>query len=192
MARARNDDLLERNGYLFFWNGWPSQWFGSVMVIRDITYNCCEQFMMAEKARVFGDRDCLEKILASNSPKEQKASGRKVRGFDEGVWNSVCRGIVYEGNLAKFSQNGALKRLLLATGSSLFVEASPFDRIWGIGLAKDDPRAAHPESWQGTNWLGIAIVQVREALRAQARGETPQLDHELVQQIAARLSLGVL
>jgi ribA/ribD-fused uncharacterized protein len=118
--------------------------------------------------------------------------GRKVRGFDETVWNGVCRGIVYEGNLAKFSQNKPLQRLLLATGSSIIVEASPFDRIWGIGMSKDDPRATNPDSWQGTNWLGIALVQVREALRTSARGETPRLDHELQQQIAARSSLGVL
>jgi ribA/ribD-fused uncharacterized protein len=73
--------------------------------------------------------------------------------------------VVYRGNLAKFEQNADLRALLLATGEHAIVEASPHDRIWGIGLAADDPRATDPSQWQGTNWLGKALMRVREELR---------------------------
>jgi ribA/ribD-fused uncharacterized protein len=104
-------------------------------------------------------------IMAASNPREQKALGRKVRGFDEGTWNSVCRGIVYRANLAKFEQDAELNRLLMETGSRTIVEASPKDPIWGIGLGQEDPRAQDPAQWRGTNWLGVALMQVRDELR---------------------------
>src|SRR5678816_3298384 len=95
-----------------------------------------DRFMMAEKARVFGDEEVLAQILASKNPREQKALGRKVRDFDATLWNDVCRGVVYAANLARFLQDEAARRELMATGHRTIVEASPTDRIWGIGLAQ--------------------------------------------------------
>src|SRR5687768_6100567 len=96
----KGDGVTERDGFVFFWRGWPSQWHLSDFTIDGVTYNCAEQFMMAEKARVFGDVDVLAEILATSSPGKQKALGRRVRGFDSAVWDSVCRGIVYQGSVA--------------------------------------------------------------------------------------------
>lgn len=158
-------DLLITNAFLFFWDGWPSQWHPSPFILDGVRYNCCEQFMMAEKARLFRDSEAEEAIMASSSPRDQKAFGRKVRGFDAHAWDRVCREVVYRGNLAKFEQIPNLKNELLASGSRTIVEASPTDSIWGIGLAKEDPRALDPAQWRGTNWLGIAIMQVRDHLR---------------------------
>jgi ribA/ribD-fused uncharacterized protein len=159
-------DVTERGNFVFFWSGWPSQWFACRFVLDGVPYNCCEQYMMAEKARIFGDMARLGKIFASRSPREQKALGRKVEPFDAEKWDAVCREVVYRGNLAKFSQNPELKSLLLETGSKTIVEASPLDRIWGIGLAADDSRASDPAQWQGTNWLGDALMRVRDELRS--------------------------
>ena len=122
--------------HVLFWSGWPSQWFAATFVVEGTAYNCAEQYMMAEKARMFRDEETLAAILRSNSPREQKALGREVRGFDPDAWDRVCRGIVYVANLEKFSQNPPLQRLLLDTGDRTIVEASPKDRIWGIGLAR--------------------------------------------------------
>lgn len=158
--------VTERDGFVFFWDGWPSQWHPSPFEIDGVRYRCCEQFMMAEKARLFGDEDTLAEILAAETPKEQKALGRQVKPFDEARWNGVCREIVYRGNLAKFTQNEDLKELLLATGDMTLVEASPTDKIWGIGLAADDRRATRPGEWRGKNWLGKALMRVRDTLRA--------------------------
>jgi ribA/ribD-fused uncharacterized protein len=183
------NDVTETDRFVFFWGGWPSQWFKCQFEIDRVTYNCCEQYMMAEKARVFEDAEALEEILASSNPREQKAIGRRVRRFDESIWTRVCRGIVYEANLAKFSQNPDLEQLLLATGEKLIVEASLTDRIWGIGLAVNDTRAHDPSSWRGTNWLGIAITQVRQSLRHARSGEPVELDGELQSQLDARRAL---
>ena len=105
MTTFTDKDVTATEQFVFFWRGWPSQWGRTPFTHAGITYNCCEQYMMAEKARIFGDKETLQTILAAISPKEQKALGREVRGFDEAIWNSVCRGIVYTGNLAKFQDH---------------------------------------------------------------------------------------
>jgi ribA/ribD-fused uncharacterized protein len=151
--------------YVFFWGGPFSQWKKADMVIDGVTYNCCEQFMMAEKARFFEDEAHHIAIMSTNSPRIQKKIGRAVVGFDAEEWNEVCRDIVYKANYAKFTQNEDLKEELLATGDKTIVEASPYDTIWGIGMAKDDPDIEDESKWKGTNWLGEAIMDVREDIR---------------------------
>lgn len=175
--------ILETDRFVFFWNGWPSQWTAARFVHEQIVYGCCEQWMMAEKARVFGDDGALALILAAIEPGKQKALGRAVRGFDAQAWTRVCRGIVFAGNLLRFQQNERDRKLLLATSDKTLVEASPMDRLWGIGLAMDDPRVHEPARWQGSNWLGVALMQVREALTG------GPIDDALAAQLAARRAL---
>jgi hypothetical protein len=134
------DDVTETDRFVFFWGGWPSQWSKSTFRVDGIAYNCCEQFMMAEKARLFGDDVRLAQILQSKSPREQKALGREVENFDEAVWNRVCRDVVYRGNLARFTQDDRLAALLLATGDKTIVEASPKDCIWASASPPPTPR----------------------------------------------------
>jgi ribA/ribD-fused uncharacterized protein len=179
-------DVTTTTRFVFFWGGWPSQWHKGRFRVDAVEYNCCEQFMMAEKARVLGDWEAEAAILATPNPRQQKALGRKVRKFDADTWNGVCRGIVYRANLAKFEQNGDLYDLLMATGDRTIVEASPKDSIWGIGLAQEDPRAHDPAQWRGKNWLGIALMQVRDELRRRKGEEAPPMDAELVHQLEAR------
>jgi ribA/ribD-fused uncharacterized protein len=154
----------ESNKYVLFWHGPFSQWHPSEFKVDGITYNCAEQYMMAEKARLFGDSKSRGKIMKSNSPREQKALGRQVSNFDKGKWESVAREIVFKGNMAKFSQNKDLKEKLLATGDKTLVEASPYDKVWGIGLSANDPNATKPGNWKGTNWLGEVLMRVRKEL----------------------------
>ena len=120
--------------------------------------------MMYAKALLFGDRDTAARILAAETPREQQAIGREVRAFDEAVWTLFREGVVYAGNYARFSQNPDQRELLLATRGTTLVEASPHDRVWGIGLAADDPRAQDRFQWLGLNLLGDALTRVREAL----------------------------
>lgn len=128
-----------------------------------VSYNSAEQYMMARKALLFGDMKSYEKIMASGSPREQKALGRTVRDFNADIWNREARDYVYTANMAKFSQNPDLKRFLLET-EGLIVEASPLDTIWGIGLDEDDPEALDRSKWKGTNWLGEVLTKVRTEL----------------------------
>lgn len=169
MMPSHRDHMYEaviRDGFVLFWGGPFSQWHPSVFEIDGFRYNCAEQYMMAEKARLFGDHERLAKILASDSPKGQKEHGRRVANFQASRWSAECRNVVFRGSLAKFSQDDELKEILMETGTMRIVEASPHDRIWGIGMRKEDPRAVDPKQWLGTNWLGEAIMRARETIRS--------------------------
>ncbi len=143
-----------------------SQWFIREFVVDGVKYCCMEQYMMAQKAWMFRDVKRLSQILSSKDPAEMKALGREVEGFDPKMWDEKKREIVYKGNLAKFSQNEDLKGYLLETGDKVLVEASPYDKIWGIGLRATDPRAKDPKTWLGQNLLGYALTRVKETLQA--------------------------
>jgi ribA/ribD-fused uncharacterized protein len=156
---------MVKNNTVLFWGGTYSQWCPSKFTIDGIEYNCCEQYMMARKAKLFGDNDAYREIMKSKDPAYQKQIGRQVKGFEKNEWESICRQIVYDGNYAKFTQNPVMKEELMATGDMEIVEASPHDKIWGIGLHETDPRAWDKSTWKGTNWLGEAIMQVRETLK---------------------------
>ncbi|MNJ44257.1 hypothetical protein D3C77_393010 [compost metagenome] len=123
--------------------------------------------MMAEKARLFGDEEMLEAIMKSKHPKEMKAFGRAVRFFDQDAWEAKCYDIVKAGNLAKFSQNESLWNFMKTTKNRILVEASPRDRIWGIGMGKSNPDAENPMKWRGKNLLGFALSEVRDVLLEQ-------------------------
>jgi ribA/ribD-fused uncharacterized protein len=131
-----------------------------------VTYPTAEHWMMAGKARLFGDDAALARILGAPQPGAAKKLGRQVRGFDEDTWIRHRWDLVVDGNVAKFGQDTALREYLLGTGSRVLVEASPLDRVWGIGLAADDERTADPASWRGLNLLGFALMEARERLRA--------------------------
>jgi ribA/ribD-fused uncharacterized protein len=157
--------------FTFFWGGEFSQWYPSRFMIGGVIYNCAEQYMMAKKADLFGDHEMWEKIMNSTSPREQKALGRGIANFNPEVWNANCKQFVKEANIAKFTQNNNLYDVLMSTVGTTLVEASPEDKIWGIGLAHDDPRAQNRATWEGTNWLGEIITEVRdELIKAQPEG----------------------
>ncbi|MEJ2694440.1 MAG: NADAR family protein [Candidatus Thiodiazotropha sp.] len=141
-----------------------SQWWNCRFEVDGIVYLSAEHYMMAEKARLFDDVDAQRRILQAASPGAAKALGRGIRNFDEAVWEAARFDIVVRGNIEKFGQNEVMHDYLLTTGEKVLVEASPVDRIWGIGLASDDPRAEDPAQWQGENLLGFALMQTRKIL----------------------------
>lgn len=141
-----------------------SQWYPSIFIVDGVTYNCAEQYMMAEKARIFGDEVIRAKILATSDPSAIKKLGRLVSNFDAEVWDEKCIDVVYNGNLNKFGQNKKLKDYLLSTGKSTFVEASPYDKIWGVGKSAEEEDINIPHFWKGENRLGFILMEVRETL----------------------------
>lgn len=143
-----------------------SQWWAAhPFTIDGITYATAEHWMMAEKARLFGDEETRAKILTAPHPNEAKKLGREVQNFDGSRWLAARWDIVLRGNLAKFSQHSALREFLLNTNDRIIVEASPYDQIWGIGLAATDPNAENPDKWRGLNLLGFALMAVRAQLK---------------------------
>lgn len=153
------------NKYVFFWDGIYSQWHKATMEIDGSIYNSCEQYMMHQKALVFGDVEIADKIMEESNPREQKKFGRMIKNFDKSIWDSCCLGIVYRGNLAKFTQNTELGEQLLETGDRILVEASPLDKIWGIGMGEEDPGIEDPSNWKGLNLLGQAITLVKQQMK---------------------------
>jgi ribA/ribD-fused uncharacterized protein len=150
--------------FTFFWHDNFSNWFMSEFIIKNITYNCVEQFMMAQKALVFKDTESYKLIMASKNPKEIKALGKNVKNFNTEAWGKVRKPIVKMAVKAKFKQNGIIYDKLLKTVGTTLVEASPYDGIWGIGLAAEDPRAAARETWKGLNLLGECLTEARDEL----------------------------
>lgn len=142
-----------------------SQWYMSPFTVDGHHYNCMEQYMMAGKALLFKDMEMLKQILNAQDPATCKKLGRMVRHFDSDVWNEHSQKIVFKGNYAKFSQNPRLKRILLATGDKVLVEASPLDRIWGIGMRECKAAADH-RNWRGKNQLGYTLTRVKKAIIA--------------------------
>lgn len=164
--------------YLLFWGHRPqrdgsagpgclSQWWPSPFTVDGVRYATAEHWMMAAKARLFGDRDAEQRVLAASHPRDAKFAGRTVRGFDEAVWERERFALVAEGSTHKFGGHPQLRAYLLATGQRVLVEASPLDRVWGIGLAADDPGVERPEAWRGLNLLGFALMEARARLAAE-------------------------
>lgn len=163
--------------YLFFWGHQPSekgiitksclsQWYESPFTVEHIDYKTAEHYMMAEKAKLFGDMKTFAEIIHAETPQQAKAWGRKIIGFKEDIWAARRLQIVVEGNLEKFSQNRQLRDFLISTSGKVLVEASPTDAIWGIGLAENDKKVTNPQQWPGLNLLGFALMTVRNIISA--------------------------
>jgi ribA/ribD-fused uncharacterized protein len=142
-----------------------SQFYPCSFQIDGQTYSWAEQWMMASKARLFGDADSLAKILAADTPMACKTLGRGVQDYDDAVWSARRFDLVTEGNVAKFGQDAALCGYLLATGDEVLVEAAPRDTVWGIGYGRDNPAVQTPALWRGQNLLGFAMMRARAQLR---------------------------
>lgn len=157
--------------HLFFWGSIYSQWhmcdFNCTLRedMEPIRFNCAEQYMMAMKAILFQDEEAFVEIMKAETPKEQKDLGKTVRNFREDVWRFASGRIIEQGNFLKFSQNAHLRAEMLSTGDLKFVEGSPHDRIWGVGLRWDDPSIIDPANWQGENRLGEALDWAKARLR---------------------------
>lgn len=161
--------------FLFFWGHEAarvgeigkeclSQWYPAAFDVDGLRFPTAEHFMMYRKAKLFDDDEAAANILGAPSPAAAKAFGRTVRGFDQSVWENHRSSIVVTGNLAKFSQSADLREFLKATSKRVLVEASPVDRIWGVGLAAGHEHIENPLQWRGLNLLGFALMDVRSQL----------------------------
>ncbi|TCJ95205.1 NADAR family protein [Nocardia alba] len=161
--------------YLAFWGHSPrrdgtigssslSQWWPATFVVDGVEFASAEHYMMWRKAMLFEDATTAAKILGAGHPSQAKKLGRQILDFDEKIWERARFDIVVAGTVAKFGQDDALRSYLVGTGSRVLVEASPVDRIWGIGMAADDPHALDPGRWKGLNLLGFALMRARDEL----------------------------
>ena len=161
-----NTTLDLENKRIFFWGSVFSQWYKSPILDSSagVTFNTAEQGMMYYKAMTFNDTDIAKKILETDNARKQKELGRKVNGYNDEIWTSVRFKVVSRLNYLKFSQNADLKIILLMLKDWEFVEASPEDKIWGIGLGENNPDIFDVEKWQGQNLLGKAIKEAQQQI----------------------------
>jgi len=146
-------------------NGYLSNWYRADFIMDGITFSSTEQYMMYQKARVFGDCAIAKAILLTTDVAEIKALGRKVSNYNDTVWNGVRQIIVYRGLTEKFRQNAELSQMLLSTKNAMLAECAVKDRIWGIGLSMHDEDRLNVAKWKGQNLLGFALMEVRKNLK---------------------------
>jgi ribA/ribD-fused uncharacterized protein len=153
--------------HIYFWDGIYSNWHPAKFVESHwgITFENTEQGFMFFKAMHFNDNATCVKIRKTPNPKEVKALGRLVKGYDESEWARVRYQIMLNLNQDKFDQIEEYKQELLATGDKIIVEASPYDVVWGVGLGEDDPLILDEKNWKGQNLLGKVCMEVRTNLR---------------------------
>merc|ERR1712137_960941 len=167
--------------FCFFWRSGPfTQWYPCKFTGisefdesgKEREFNSTEQWMMFSKALLFNDLDVADKIMQTSDPAKIKRYGREVRGFSERTWVKQREEIVYAGNKLKFTQDEALLEIFLNTAPKTFVEASPSDKIWGIGMKENDPNAVDPSKWKGLNLLGGILTQLRDDLSVNKDSES--------------------
>ena len=153
--------------YVTFWGSCFSNFYPCSFDLDGRTWNCSEQYFMYMKAKLFGDEEIAKKILGSHEAADAKKLGRKVKNFDANTWSNISRNIMYAAVYSKFSQNQDLKDALLYDkfADKHFVEGNPFDKIWSVGLPWDNPLIGDERNWNGTNWLGKILDEVREKLK---------------------------
>lgn len=161
--------MKQTDAMVLFWrtndiysNWYPASFFDAVTGTK---FANTEQHMMWAKAMLFQNFELAMRMLQVTDPAELKKMGREVQGYDDALWTEHRLHVVTEGNFLKFSQNPKLGLELLATGDRIIAEASPVDKIWGIGLEESDPRCLDQAQWQGQNLLGLALMAVRDRLR---------------------------
>ncbi len=142
-----------------------SQWYIKDFKENDLVFNCMEKYMMYNKALLFDDKDIANEILNNNQPKAIKELGRKVKNFNDELWDKMKYKIVFTGNYYKFSQNTDLRNFLLSTKNKVLVEASPYDKVWGIKMKYNDENIENPFCWKGENLLGFALMEARDEIK---------------------------
>lgn len=159
--------------HVFFWGGEFSNWYECPFKYKGLSFSNTEQAFMWEKAIFFNDMETAEKILRTPNPKENKALGRRVKNFDVERWMINSFTFMVAVNYAKYSQKNEnnkhfrcekAREILLSTGDKILVEASPYDKIWGIGLHWNDDDCLDETKWKGMNLLGKALMQVRKMI----------------------------
>jgi len=173
MSSSNSNFTVIDGKYAAFLKGCFSQWKNAPFSVDGVNYLNNEMWMMFQKASVFQDYETGAKILETTHPREAKELGRKVRGFNQQIWDQVKFGIVYSGTYHKFNFHKELREILFQTEGLLIVEANPFDVIWSCGLSEENPDISDRAKWKGKNLLGWALTSVREVMLFRQRN--PQL-----------------
>lgn len=159
--------MRETETHIYFWGGWLSNFHPCKVILFNKEWPSSEHAYMASKAHVFGDKESFEKILKASSPKEAKIIGKEVKGFIKEVWDQpeFSFSFMKQAIRSKMFYNEKLFKKLQGTGNKILVEASPYDKIWGVGLHETNDLILDEKNWLGENKLGKALMDIREEFR---------------------------
>lgn len=157
------------NNYIFFWadNDIYSNFYPSKFYYKEHNFLFSEQCFMYLKALEFKDFEIAEKILNTYKPLDCKKLGRAIKNYDDIFWSKIREEKMFDACYSKFSQNSSLRKNLIETENKILVEASPYDKIWGIGLDENNPKILEPNNWNGLNLLGKVLMRVRDILKSE-------------------------
>jgi ribA/ribD-fused uncharacterized protein len=141
----------------------PSHMYRSEFWYRDVFFDSVEKFIMFGKAKLFNDEATAQAILNASNGYQCKEIGKGVMGFNQQVWDEWSPKIALVGNREKYKQNPGLAQLLIQTHPLVLAEGS-WNKRWGAGFAKDDPRIGNPAQWTGENLGGNTVMVVRTEL----------------------------
>lgn len=161
-----NEEFLLFFGALHPFSNWNQE---HSFNIKHMTFDCGEMAMMAWKAAFFKDWITFEKIMKPSHPSKYKDLGRDVKPYDEEAWDGERDKMMFVICLERARQIPAVDQMLIASEGREIVEASQFDKIWGVGLAEYDERILDRRNWRGTNRLGKAYMRVREVRQKERR-----------------------
>jgi hypothetical protein len=187
--------MITTDKYVLFWGDQDiySNFYPVEFEISGHHFYWSEQAFMWLKALWFADHDLAQTLLLlappNNKPIHAKKIGRTIKGFNEEEWAKVREECMFRACLAKFQQNVKLSEQLLNTGDRVLVEASPYDKIWGIGLAEDNADAQDPDKWQGLNLLGKVLMNVRHELKMKLLAEEVKKDFQEAVDEAEEISI---
>ena len=136
---------------------------------KGIKFNCSEQYLMYMKAILFepNNNDLHNKIINESNPKVIKSLGRSVKYFNNDIWNENKKQIMINGLRLKFNHNPNIKKKLINTGNKILYEASPYDKIWGIGYSPTDALVV-PSNKYAENLLGKCLMEIRNEFTKQS------------------------
>ena len=166
--------------YVFFYKDWLSNYQATDFCFPSkatpiFTFTSTEQGFMYFKALYFNDYEKADEIYNTlNNPGLCRRLGRSVKGYDDECWSKIRYGIFNDLVYQKFLQDKKLQEKLLSPefDGKLFVEASPIDKIWGVGLDENDPLILDQKNWKGLNYLGQIITSVRDTLKQKKERES--------------------
>lgn len=164
---------MNQENIIYFWkpnqaNGWLGNWFSSPFTVDGKNFVNSEHYFMWKKILMF-QPELEDTILKMTNPKDMKYLGGKVKNYDDVIWGSARYGIMKAAVTEKFKQSPELKAQLLSTGNAILVEASPYDRIWGIGMNAQQARNSK-DGFLGQNLLGKVLMEVRDELKIDCCG----------------------
>lgn len=142
-----------------------SNWYICSVTYEGKQFCSSEQVFMYMKARLFCDEITANKILYTSNQREIKALGREVKNFDQAKWDANKYDFMLKANKLKLLQNPKIMNILRDTKDEIICEASPYDKVWGIGIGPDDPKVDDINNWQGENLLGKVLMDIRDADR---------------------------